>query len=64
VNFSGDLVAHEGVEVLERVARDRLEVAVPPRLTLAQALGRQGSQPVDLLQVPAGGKKTFHHRAA
>ena len=32
LDFAGDLVAHVGVEVLERGARDRLELRVPPRL--------------------------------
>ena len=63
LNLAGDLVAHEGIEVLERGAGDRLELRVPPRLPSRRLFGRHGGQAVDLGQVPAARQKTLHQRA-
>ena len=59
----GDLVPHHDVEVGDRVAGNRLESRMPPRLAVADRLGRVRAASVDLGEVPAAGQKPFHHRA-
>ena len=59
----GDLVPHHDVEVGDRLAGDRLEARVPPRLAPADRLGRMRAAGVDLGEVPATGQKPLHHRA-
>ena len=59
----GDLVPHHDVEVGDRVAGNRLEARMPPRLAPADRLGRMRAAGVDLGEVPAAGQKPLHHRA-
>jgi hypothetical protein len=63
VDLAGDLMAHEGVEVLVGAAGHRLELCVPPRLPGHRLAGRHGRQLVDTGQIPTARQKALHQRA-